>query len=48
MEKGKEREKTTEEHCKEFEKGIIDFSPLEDVVRPPKKRKVTMKKKVLK
>lgn len=41
--------KTSEAYCDELEKELEDLSPLEDeeVVKPSKKRKVTIKKKVL-
>lgn len=47
--KGTAKEKTTEEHCKEFDKEIDEFSSLEDedVVKPSKKKKVAMKNGIL-
>ena len=48
VEKNKGKEKTFNEHWKEFEKEIKELSPLDnEAPRPMKNRNVTMKKKVL-
>ncbi|KAA0045354.1 protein MNN4-like [Cucumis melo var. makuwa] len=47
IEKGKAK-KTTKEYCEEFEKEMEDSSHLvEEVMKPPKRRKMIVKRKML-